>query len=69
MVVVGERQALPMVPLITAAVVVGRIWWVVVMVREMIICILLILLLPGLLSKAMFNRTQNLHLFGVLLPY
>jgi len=67
--VVGERQILPMVPLITAVVVVGRTWWIVVMVREMMICILLILLLPGLLSKAMSNRTQNLHLFGVLLPY
>ena len=65
---VGEGQALLMVPLV-AVVVVGRTWWVVVIVRGIMIYILLILLLPGLLSKAMSNRVQNLHLFGVLLPY
>jgi len=73
MVVVGERQVPPMVPFVAVVVVAGGTWWVVVVViaivRGMIIHILLILLLLGLLSKAMFNRVQNLHLSGVLLPY
>jgi len=65
--VVGGGRVPVMVPL--AVIAVGETWWVMVMVRGMIIHIPLILLLPGLLPKAMSNRVQNLHLSGVLLPY
>ena len=61
-----------MVPLI--AIVVVETWWLVVTMAMVIgigiiICIQMILLLLGLLSKVMFNRVQNLYLSGVLLPY
>jgi len=71
--VVGGGRVLVMVSLVVVAI--GETWWVMVlvlvmmMVREMIIRIPLILLLPGLLPKAMSNRVQNLHLSEVLLPY
>ena len=64
---VSEGQVLPMVSLVAIVVVVGGgTWWVMVMVRGIMICILCF---PGLLSKAMFNRMQSLHLSRVLLPY
>jgi len=70
----GKRQALEMVPLVVVVVVVVAdktfcMVVAVVIVRGMMIHIWMILLLPGLLSKAMSNRAQNLHLSGVLLPY
>ena len=42
----------------------------VIVIRMMImIQIPMNFLLPGLLSKAMFNRAQDLHLSGVLISY
>jgi len=64
-----------MVPLVVVVVVVdGTFCMMVVVVRVIVmICTWSLLakfiFLPGLPSKAMSNRVQNLHLSGVLLPY
>ena len=62
---VGEGRMLERVSLV--AVIVGRICCIVV-VMGMTICILMIFD-PGLLTKAMSNKVQNLYLSGLLLPY
>jgi len=70
--VVGKGQAPEMFPLVVV-VGIGKTWYVVAAMVMMMIRIqsLLVrfLLLPGRLSKAIFNRAQNLHLSGLLLPY
>ena len=66
---------MPQVVFSVAAVVVNETFChkvvVVVMVKKivMMICIPTSFFLPGLLSKTMSNRAQNLHLSRVLMPY
>ena len=62
---VGEGRMLERVSLV--AVIVGGICCIVV-VMGMTICILMIFD-PGLLTKAMSNKVQNLYLSGLLLSY
>jgi len=72
MVVVGKRHVPEVFPLVVNVIIASETFWVVVvvvMVRIHIWSLLTRLLLSGRLLKAMSNRTQSLHLFGVLLPY
>ena len=72
MVVVGKGQVPEMFSLVVVVAIAGKTFWVVVImvvVRIRIWSLLTRLLLPGQLLKAMSNRAQSLHLFGVLLPY
>ena len=69
--VVGKGWVLSTVSLIAIVIVVAdETFWIAVVMEIMMICTRsILLLLPGLLSKAMSNKVQNLHLSRVLLPY
>jgi len=71
--VVDKRWALKMVLLVAVVVVVVVVIEIFCMVVVVVVMVMVSIHIPildlGQLSKAMFNRAQNLYLSGVLLPY